>query len=222
MKIIAIVQARLGSVRLPEKVLKNIGGKPMIELLLSRLSKSTLIDEIIVATSEGTENDKLQLLVESLGFNCTRGSEEDVLLRFYESAKQMNADAVVRITGDCPLIDAEIIDKCIKKFKKASIDYVSNIEPATFPDGLDVEVVSFKALEKANINAISAFDREHVTTYIRNSDNFLKSSVKHVEDLSKLRWTVDEQEDLNVIKKIFQHFSPDIFLTGDKFWSLSH
>ena len=83
---------------------------------------------------------------------------------------------------------------------KASIDYVSNIEPATFPDGLDVEVVSFKALEKANINAISAFDREHVTTYIRNSDNFLKSSVKHVEDLSKLRWTVDEQEDLNVIK----------------------
>ena len=211
MKIIAIVQARLGSVRLPEKVLKNIGGKPMIELLLSRLSKSTLIDEIIVATSEGTENDKLQLLVESLGFNCTRGSEEDVLLRFYESAKQMNADAVVRITGDCPLIDAEIIDKCIKKFKKASIDYVSNIEPATFPDGLDVEVVSFKALEKANINAISAFDREHVTTYIRNSDNFLKSSVKHVEDLSKLRWTVDEQEDLNVIKKIFRHFSPDIF-----------
>ena len=89
----------------------------MIELLLSRLSKSTLIDEIIVATSEGTENDKLQLLVESLGFNCTRGSEEDVLLRFYESAKQMNADAVVRITGDCPLIDAEIIDKCIKRFK---------------------------------------------------------------------------------------------------------
>ena len=211
MKIIAIVQARLGSVRLPEKVLKNIGGKPMIELLLSRLSKSTLVDEIIVATSEGTENDKLQLLVESLGFSCIRGSEEDVLLRFYESAKQMNADAVVRITGDCPLIDAEIIDKCIKKFKKASIDYVSNIEPATFPDGLDVEVVSFKALEKANIKAISAFDREHVTTYIRNSDNFLKSSVKHVEDLSKLRWTVDEQEDLNVIKKIFQHFSPDIF-----------
>ena len=180
MRVIAIVQARLGSIRLPEKVLQNICNKPLIELLLARLSHSTQLDEIIVATSKEPKNDTLQLLVESLGFQCTRGSEEDVLHRFYESAKEMDADVVVRVTGDCPLIDPVIVDQCINKFKEGNLDYFSNIDPATFPDGLDVEVISFKALEQANIEAISSYDREHVSTYIRNSEKFLKSSIRHI------------------------------------------
>ena len=213
MRVIAIVQARLGSIRLPEKVLQNICDKPLIELLLARLSNSTQVDKIIVATSKEPKNDKLQLFVESLGFKCTRGSEEDVLHRFYESAKEMNADVVVRITGDCPLIDPIIVDQCINQFKESNVDYFSNIDPATFPDGLDVEIISFKALEQANLEAISSYDREHVSTYIRNSEKFFKSSIRHTEDLSSFRWTVDEPEDLNVIRKIFQHFSPDIFFS---------
>tara|TARA_B100001287_G_scaffold62031_1_gene50125 strand:+ start:27436 stop:29469 length:2034 start_codon:yes stop_codon:yes gene_type:complete len=216
MRIIAIVQARLGSIRLPEKVLQNICDKPLIELLLARLSNSTQIDEIVVATSKKSINNKLQLFIESIGYKCIRGSEEDVLHRFYESAKDMGADTIVRITGDCPLIDPVIVDQCIKKFKETNVDYFSNIDPATFPDGLDVEVMSFKALEKANLEATSAFDREHVSTYIRGSENFLKSSIRHTKDLSNLRWTVDEPEDLNVVRKIFQHFSPNIFFSWEQ------
>ena len=210
MRIIALVQARLGSIRLPEKVLRQIQNKPLIELLLARLSCSTELDEIVVATSEEPQNTELQLFVESLGFQCTRGSEIDVLNRFYKSAKHLNADVVVRITGDCPLIDSKIVDQCIQGFRDANVDYFSNIDPSTFPDGLDVEVMSFNSLERANAEADSAFDREHVTTYIRNSDNFLKSSMQHTEDLSNLRWSVDEPEDLSVVTKIFQHFLPDI------------
>ena len=192
MKVIALVQARLGSVRLPEKVLRQIADKPLIELLLTRLSCSTEIDQIVVATSEEPLDNKLQLFVESLGFQCSRGSEKDVLKRFYESAKSFNADIVVRITGDCPLIDARLVDQCIQGFKDANVDYFSNIDPTTFPDGLDVEVMSFIALERAHLEAVSSLDREHVTTYIRNTDSFLKSSIQYSQDLSNVRLTVDE------------------------------
>tara|TARA_B100000674_G_scaffold477935_1_gene474385 strand:+ start:1103 stop:3136 length:2034 start_codon:yes stop_codon:yes gene_type:complete len=221
MRVIAIVQARLGSIRLPGKVLKNICNKPLIELLLARLSHSTQVDEIIVATSKESKNDTLQLFVESLGFKCIRGSEEDVLNRFYESAKEMDADIVVRITGDCPLIDPVIVDQCINKFKEDNVDYLSNTDPATYPDGLDTEVMSFKSLKRANLEAQSDFDREHVTPYIRNSDSFSKSSLQYEEDLSKQRWSVDEPEDLVVINNIFEHFSPDILFDWKKVLELS-
>ena len=210
MKVVALVQARLGSIRLPEKVLRTILNKPMIEILLNRLSMSTEIDEIVVATSNNKENDKLQSFVESLDFRCTRGSEEDVLGRFFDSARLSEADIVVRITGDCPLVDAELVDKCIRGYKESEVDYFSNIQPATFPDGLDIEVLSMQSLEQANKEATSNYDREHVTTYIRNSDNFSKCSIQNHEDLSKQRWSVDEPEDLELITKIFEHFSPDI------------
>ena len=210
MKVVALVQARLGSIRLPEKVLRTIVNKPMVEILLNRLSMSTEIDEIVVATSNNKENDKLQSFVESLDFRCTRGSEEDVLGRFFDSARLSEADIVVRITGDCPLVDAELVDKCIRGYKESEVDYFSNIQPATFPDGLDIEVLSMQSLEQANKEATSNYDREHVTTYIRNSDNFSKCSIQNHEDLSKQRWSVDEPEDLELITKIFEHFSPDI------------
>ena len=210
MKIVGLVQARMGSTRLPGKVLKKIVGKPMIELLLERLSKSAELDEIVVATSEDVENDKLQFFVESMGYRCTRGSEKNVLNRYYESAKQIKADVIVRITADCPLIDPELVDECIKNFKKSNVDYFSNVYPRTYPDGLDISVMSFSSLERANNEAVSEYDKEHVTTFIRNSKKFTKSSLKYKEDLSKLRWTVDEPEDLVVISNVFDYFSPNI------------
>ena len=180
MKIVALVQARMGSTRLPGKVLKSIVGKPMIELLLTRLSQSNELDEIVVATSDKDQNDQLQSVVESLGYQCTRGSEKDVLGRFYESAKSVNADVIVRITGDCPLVDPVLVDECIEGFKQFQVDYFSNINPATFPDGLDIEVMSFDSIERANEETNSEFDREHVTPYIRNSDSFTKGLITYV------------------------------------------
>ena len=210
MKIVALVQARMGSTRLPGKVLKTIVNKPMIELLLTRLSQSSELNEIVVATSDDSQNDQLQLVVESLGFSCTRGSEKDVLSRFYESAKFSGADIIVRITGDCPLVDSILVDECIKGYKNSNVDYFSNVDPASYPDGLDIEVMSFESIKRANNETDSDFDREHVTSYIRNSDSFSKASMRHIEDLSNQRWSVDEPEDLVVVTNIFEHFSPDI------------
>ena len=210
MKIVALVQARMGSVRLPGKVLKSIVGKPMIEILLDRLSNSVELDQIIVATSTDRKNDLLHKKVEQLGYACFRGSEKNVLNRYYESAKFYKADAVLRITGDCPLVDPRLVDECIKGFKNSAVDYFSNIEPPSYPDGLDVEVFTFEALRLADKESSSDFDKEHVTTFIRNSDKFTKSSLTNKEDLSHLRWSVDEQEDLEMISDIFEFFHPNI------------
>ena len=222
MKIIAIVQARMGSTRLPGKVLKPIVNKPMIELLLTRLSQSKELDQIVVATSMDPKNDQLQMVVESLGFRCIKGSENDVLSRYYTIAKSVSADVIVRITGDCPLVDPVLVDKCIREFKKIEVDYLSNTNPATYPDGLDVEVMSFASLEKANNETNSEFDREHVTPFIRNNNILSKSSISHTQDLSSLRWTVDEPEDLIVVTNIFEYFSPDIFFNWQQVLELSH
>ncbi len=210
MKIVGLVQARMGSTRLPGKVLKTIVDKPLIELLLERLSKSEELDEIVVATSEKPENDKLQSFVETLGYRCTRGSDENVLNRFYESAKLVGADVVVRITSDCPLIDPALVDECINGFKKSKVDYFSNTDPRTFPDGLDISVMTFKSIERANNEVKTDFDKEHVTPYIRKSTNFKKSSLTFKEDLSHFRWTVDEPEDLILVNNIFKNFYPNL------------
>jgi glutamate-1-semialdehyde 2,1-aminomutase len=211
MKTVAIVQARMGSQRLPGKVISPVLSKPMIELLLLRLCTSKEIDEIIVAISEEPENDRLESIISSLGYQCFRGSEKNVLNRYYNAAKKVKADIVVRITGDCPLVDAEIVDECIKGFKNSKVDYFSNTHPRTFPDGLDVAVMSFKSIEKANSEAKSSFDKEHVTSYIINSKIFLKESIQHSEDFSHLRWTVDNQDDLKIIRNIFNYFSPNFY-----------
>lgn len=211
MKVVAVVQARMGSTRLPGKVLKLIDGKPMIELLLTRLSKAGAVDEIVVATSVDHKNDKLQNVVESLGYVCYRGSEHDVLDRYYQAAKESRADVIVRITGDCPLVDAELVDQCIGRYYGSAVDYFSNVSPPSYPDGLDIEVFSFNSLQRAHIEASSKFDKEHVTPYIRNSDTFSKASIQHITDLSSQRWSVDEPEDLVVVTNVFEYFSPNIF-----------
>lgn len=213
---IAFIQARMGSIRLPNKVMKMVNGKPLIEYLLLRVAKAKLIDKVVVATSGNSNNDPLVSFVNSLGFETYRGSEQDVLSRFYEAAKFHNATTVLRITADCPLVDPDIIDLLIDDFKNNSCDYSSNINPPTFPDGLDVEVFSFNALEKANFEAKSLFEREHVTPYIRFSGKFKIFNRINETDYSKRRWTVDEEADFEVVTHIFQYFHPDIYFSWDK------
>ncbi len=213
MKTVVIVQARMGSTRLPNKVMKRIGGRPMIELLLNRLSHAEQVDEIIVATSVAEGNKPLVKQVSSMGYRCYCGDENDVLDRYFQAAKEVQADVVVRVTGDCPLIDPALVDQAIAAFKEAGVDYLSNTSPPTYPDGLDVEVFSFAALQSSALEAEMAFDREHVTPYMRTSGHFKLASMQHGKDLSALRWTVDEQADLEVVSAVFAHFAPDIYFT---------
>jgi len=167
MKVVAIVQARMGSLRLPNKVMLPLSGDmTMIEVLLKRLSESKQTDEIVLATSIDKKNDSLSDHVTDLGYQVYRGSESDVLDRYYKAAKQYNATVIVRITGDCPLIDHEVVDSVIKLYKLSNSDYVSNVMPPTYPDGLDVEVFSFESLEYAWKNSVLDIDREHVTPFI--------------------------------------------------------
>lgn len=207
---IAIIQARMGSTRLPNKVMKPIGGIPMIQVLLARLAQSKEIDEIMVATSEDPRNQPLADHVNGLGYKCYRGSENDVLDRYLQAAKSARADVVVRITGDCPLVDPALVDEVIRQFEAAGVDYFSNTVPPTFPDGLDIEVFTLKALEQAALESNKAFDHEHVTPYLRESARFKRACMSHSEDLSALRWTVDDPADYEVVAKVFAHFAPDI------------
>jgi glutamate-1-semialdehyde 2,1-aminomutase len=216
MKIAAIVQARMGSSRLPGKVMKLIQDMPMIEILIKRLSKSKLVHQIIVATSMNDENTPLVNHLESMNIECEIGSEQDVLSRYYNAAKKNQVDVIVRITGDCPLVDANLVDKCIKEFIDKDVSYVSNVSPCTFPDGLDVEVFSFESIEDAYLNSTLSTEKEHVTPYIINSKNYKKSNIKHSKDLSQSRWTVDEMLDFEVIKEVFDYFSPNIYFSWEE------
>ena len=210
MKTVAIVQARMGSTRLPNKVMKPIGGVPMIEVLLLRLARATEVNEVLVATSVDPRNQLLADHVTSLGYTCFRGSEDDVLDRYIQAAKSAQADVVVRITGDCPLVDPALVDQVIRGFKAAHVDYFSNTAPPTFPDGLDIEVFTLAALERVAHESTVPFDHEHVTPYLRTSGKFKQGGQQHNADLSGLRWTVDEPADYEVITKVFAHFAPDI------------
>jgi glutamate-1-semialdehyde 2,1-aminomutase len=146
--------------------------------------------------------------VRKLGYACEQGSETDVLDRFVQAARRHEADVVVRITGDCPLVDPGLVEECVRRFKATDVDYISNVDPPTFPDGLDIEVFSFGALEQAGKEASTPQDREHVTPYLRKSGRFRTASIRNDEDLSAFRWTVDEPADLEVIGMVFQHFHP--------------
>ena len=216
-KVLAIVQARMSSKRLPGKVLKKINGISLIEILFHRLSKSSQIDKIILATSTNEENNTLSEQIKNIGFDVFRGSEKDVLCRFYQAAKQYNPQTIVRITGDCPIIDPDLVDEVIDFFYQDPVhDYVSNVCPPTFPDGLDVEVFSMNSLEKAHKNATSHMDREHVTPFIRSNQDFTCKNYYHFEDLSDNRWTVDDINDLKVVKNILNHFAPMLDFSWDK------
>jgi len=182
----------------------------MIDLLLQRLSRSRRIDEIVVATSTAAGDDVLAAHVEGLGYRCWRGSEDDVMDRFLGAARETGADDLVRVTGDCPLIDPDIVDKVIDAYKRSGVDYCSNTVHRTYPDGLDVEVFRHAALGAAAQQTQEQSDREHVTPFLRESGKFTTTFVSEDEDWSNLRWTVDEQADFTVVKAVFEHFAPEL------------
>ena len=207
--IAAIVQARLGSTRLPGKILKEINNKPMLWHVVNRLSHSKLIDKIIVATTDLAEDDQVQNFCEENNFLFYRGSSEDVLSRYYNAAKSFNAKIIVRITSDCPVIDFSIIDKMLKEFisgtRMEKLDYLSNVLTRSFPRGLDTEIFTFTVLEKAYNEAIQVSEREHVTPYIYNHPEiFTLRNFSYEKDYSFHRWTVDTQEDFNLIENIYK------------------
>jgi len=220
MKVVAIIQARMGSTRLPGKIMKKILGKPVILWDLNRVSLSKLIDEIVVAIPYGKENDVIVDTIKECNDKIvtTRGSEDDVLDRYYQAAVQTNADVVVRITSDCPLIDPVIIDQVIKQFLDNDCDYCSNSLIRTYPRGLDTEVFSFKVLEKAWNEAKKDYEREHVTPYIiENPDKFKLLNVANDINLSHLRWTLDTKEDFEFITVVYKRIYPKkhLFLMDD-------
>jgi spore coat polysaccharide biosynthesis protein SpsF len=215
MKVAAIIQARMGSSRLPGKVLLNLAGEPMLGRVVSRVRRTRLIAEVLVATTVESRDDALVEFCHSRGIACCRGSETDVLDRFIRAARIANADAVVRITADCPLIDSEVIDKVVTHFlrRQPMVDYVSNVIPVrTYPRGLDTEVVSREALERAHRKATDAPSREHVTAFIcRHPELFRLEVCQAEQDYSQHRWTVDTPEDFALVEKIYAHFSHDAF-----------
>ena len=205
--IVAIIQARCNSIRLPNKIMKKFGGIPAIELLYNRLKISKEINNIVIATSKNQCNKKLINLCKKKKINYFLGSENNVLKRYFDASKVFKADIIVRITGDSILIDPRLVDKIIKIFKNNKVDYVSNCEPPTFPDGLDVEVFSKKCLEKTFKQVKKNYDKEHVTTYIRSSKKFKKINYKNNIDYSNIRWSLDQEEDLHEINLILKHFN---------------
>ncbi len=209
MSIVAVLQARTNSQRLPRKVLKPLLGKPMLARQCERILLSKLVDKLIIATSTLAIDDAIVDLASELGIPCYRGSPDDVLLRILDASRLMGATTVVRLTGDCPLIDADIIDQTIVLHQASGNDYTSNCVPATYPDGLDVEICSIEALEQANLLCKDLSIREHATYYIRlQPEQFKLGTLKSDLDFSFMRWTVDESEDFVLVEKIFTSLYP--------------
>lgn len=218
-KIAVIIQARTTSTRLPNKVLMELTpGKSMLWHLIERLKLAKKIDEIILAIPDTKENDVLEKFAKENNLKYFRGSEKDVLLRYYETAKAFKVDIIARITSDCPLIDPETVDKVVAEHLRSKADYTANVLKRTFPKGLDVEVLSFEALEKSFKETKERSDREHVTLYIReHPEKFKRVNLENEKNLSHLRWTVDEKEDLEFVREVYKRLykGGKIFLTKE-------
>lgn len=216
MKIGAIIQARMGSTRLSGKVMKELEGKTVLEHVIERVKQSKMIEEIIIATTVHGRDDVIESEALRCGVKAFRGSEDDVLSRYYYAAKENEIDVIVRITSDCPLIDWKIIDKVISKFMENEYDIVTNagleLEQRTFPRGLDLEVFSFSVLSNAFNNATEKYQREHVSPYIYETSETVYV-LQNTMDYSKYRWTLDTEEDWILINQIFKR----LYKGGDNF-----
>lgn len=211
MKTAIIVQARIGSTRLPGKVLLPIMGRPVMEYGLERLRRARSADQVIIATSENPADNSVVDLAEKLGFAYYRGSESDVLSRFYGAALTFGADVIVRCNSDCPLIDPTVVDTIINEYHKPGhpYDYVSNILKPTYPTGMHTEVFSLEALKTAHLSAKDPLEREHVTPYIyRRPEMFRLKNVAIEKDISWHRWTLDLPEDFELISRIYKALYP--------------
>ena len=207
--ILAILQARMSSRRLPGKVLKPLLGQPMLLRQIERIRHSERIDQLIVATSDTADDDVIVDILQRSDVMCFRGSLNDVLDRFYQAALPLEPDFVVRLTGDCPLQDPTLIDELIEFALENDYDYASNAHEPTYPDGLDVQVVRWSCLQEAWQKAKSTLEREHVLRFIHQQPQHYRiGSLKYKEDLSNLRWTVDELEDYLLVQQIFSALYP--------------
>lgn len=210
-KVVAIIQARMGSSRLPGKVLKPLGGFPMLEHVIRRTRKSLLVDEILVATTISDLDYPIVEYCQKNQISVYQGDEYDVLDRFYQAAKFAKADVIVRLTADCPLMDPKLIDDVLQAYNQTGVDFAANRLPPpwkrTYPIGLDVEVVSYEKLEQAWKVAEQQFEREHVMPFFYDQPGRYKTLLLHHEiDLGQKRWTVDTQQDLEMLEKVFDHF----------------
>lgn len=202
--IAAIIQARMGSSRLPGKTLAQVSDKPLLQHLVDQIRASRLVKEVIISTTHKAQDQVVVEFAEKMGLKHFQGSEEDVLDRVYQTARHYQVEHVVRVTPDCPLMDHKVMDKVVEAYLSGQYDYVSNTLLYTYPDGLDVEVFSFKALERAWQEAQLPSEREHVTPYIRNSGHFKLFNVENSVDLSHFKWSVDTEDDLNFAKSVFE------------------
>ncbi len=203
-KVVAIVQARMGSTRLPGKVLMDLGGETVLGRVVHRLRRATLVDEIVVATTNSAADDAITRECEWLDVVSFRGSENDVLDRYYQAAHACAAEVIVRVTSDCPVIDPELVDETIRVFHDRDGDYASNVFPRTYPRGLDTEVFSASALQRAWREACEPHQREHVTPYFyEHPELFRLVSLRGQTDYSHYRWTLDTAEDLDLLWAIY-------------------
>ncbi len=210
-RIVIIVQARMGSERLPQKVMKEVMSRALLDYQIERLQRVKKADALVIATTENPQDDAIISFCENRGVTWFRGSEQNVLKRYYLAAKKAYADTVVRVTGDCPLIDPQIIDQVIEAFinEFPQVDYASNTLKRTYPRGMDTEVFSFEVLEKAYRFALRPFEQEHVTPYIyQHPDIFRLKSVEKKKNHSDFRLTVDTEEDFLLIKTILENLYP--------------
>ena len=204
MRTVAIVQARTGSTRLPGKVLRDLGGRTVLARVVRRVRRAERVAEVVIATTDQTDDDRIVAEGRALGVAVFRGSEEDVPDRTYRAARRFGAEVIVRITSDCPLIDPEVVDRVVREFSAAAPDYASNTLERTFPQGLDTEVLTFEALERTWREAGEPYQRTHVTPYIyQHPDDFRLLSVAGRPDASGHRWTVDTAEDLELVRALY-------------------
>lgn len=215
MKIIAIVQARMGSSRLPGKVLLTLDKGLVLGLLLDRLAKSKMLNMIVVATSSLTQDDPIEEFCIDKKVQVYRGEEKDVLKRYYNAAKLFKADVIVRITADCPLLDSALIDEMLICFLGRRIDYLSNVQIRFYPKGLDTEIFTFQALEKVFYNALRPEEREHVTLYLREQQLFRIENFSADVDLSRHRWTLDYPEDYYFLRRVYNYLDSPLLSYQD-------
>lgn len=219
MKTTVIIQARMGSTRLPGKVMLDLAGKPILSHVIDRCKAISLVDEVVIATTTSSMDDTIVDLAHTENVGIYRGSETNVLQRYYEAAKASRSDIVVRVTSDCPLLDPDISSKVVRCFRESTLlDYCSNTIQRTFPQGLDTEVFSMQALEKSYYNANKAYEQEHVTPYIYQNPNLFKMVQLCVKDkdYSSYRWTVDTPDDYELIKIVYDrlYLPHEIFTYG--------
>lgn len=216
--IAAIIQARMGSTRYPGKTFCKLAGKPLIWHVVNRIRYSGKINQIIIATTDTVKDDILATWAANEGISLFRGSEDNVLERYYYAARQYAADIIVRITADDPFKDPFIIDRVITILQEEKLDFAYNNNPPTFPEGLDTEVFTYEALERAYSDARDDFEKEHVTQYFyRHKEAFRQANLANEKDLSFLRWTIDTESDYQMAKRVYEllYREGDIFLMDD-------